>query len=67
MKIVGKFIGPARYGFATNKVYELNMSTDVNNQYIWVKDVNSPAYNFYINLMNLAKDWEIPTHESKEC
>lgn len=38
-----------------------------NNQYIWIKDVNSPAYNFYTNLMNLAKDWEIPTHESKEC
>ena len=61
MKIVGKFIGETSCGFVTNQVYQIVISTDTKNQFVWVKDSRSSACCPYTNIYTLAANWEIPT------
>lgn len=60
VKILGRFIGETSCGFVKGAVYDLVISTDTKNYFVWVKDKNGSGVCPYSSIRALAENWEIP-------
>lgn len=58
--IKAKFIGNSSCGFISGFVYHINIYTDDNNRYVWVRDLNGSGCCPYRSIKTLAENWEIP-------